>query len=70
MMQPLTFMKCVIESLSSEGDKGLALLLVYSGGRRDSSACVSPSVVSKGFLWWVCSSREGLGGGISFSQGF
>ena len=69
-MQPLTSMKSVIESLSSEGGKGLALLLAYSRGRRDGSGGVSLSIVSKGFLWWVCVSREGLGGGISFSQAF
>lgn len=69
-MQSLTFMKSVIESLRSDGGKGLALLLVYSRGRSDSCGCLSPSIVSKGFLWWVCGSREGLGGDISFSQAF
>lgn len=67
-MQPWTLKKSVTESLSREGGTALALLQIYSRGRRDGSGCVSPSVVSGGFL--VCSSREGLGGDISFLQAF
>lgn len=56
----MAFMKSITKSLGS-GDKCLALLLVYSRGRRDGYGCVSPSIVSKGFLWSVCGSRVSLG---------
>ena len=66
-MQALTFMRSAIEPHSREKSKGLALLL-YNRGRRDSFSCVSPWNISKGFLGWLCGSREGLGSDFSFSQ--